>query len=148
MLLSQVVVAESSRAWIERGNGEARFLSGIAAGRTTLRESSLSIGLLPADRTCEQQRLNKSSRRSVWFNDPDPSAGRPSPDRADERARWGGSASVGVGMTTLEVTLELPRDRLAAGLGQIAAVAGALQRLDVLGDLPVLAGQLVDGLLP
>src|SRR5262245_33352252 len=56
--------------------------------------------------------------------------------------------SVGVGMATLEVTLELPRDRLATGLGQIAAVAGALQRLDVLSDLPVLTGQLVDGLLP
>src|SRR5262245_66524709 len=47
----------------------------------------------------------------------------------------------------LEVALELPRDRLAGGLGQLGGVAGLLEGTDVLGDVLVLLRQLVDAKL-
>ena len=48
----------------------------------------------------------------------------------------------------LEVALELARDRLAAGLGQVGGVARLLERADVVGDVLVLLGELVDAALP
>ena len=47
-----------------------------------------------------------------------------------------------------EVALELAGDRLAAGLGEVGGVAGLLERADVVADLLVLLGQLVDAALP
>ena len=47
-----------------------------------------------------------------------------------------------------QVALELPRDGVAAGLGQVCGVLGLLEALDVLGDLLVGLGQLVDAALP
>ena len=48
---------------------------------------------------------------------------------------------------TLEVPLELAGDGLAGGLGELGGVAGLLERPDVLGDVLVLLGELVDAAL-
>src|SRR4051812_19317734 len=48
----------------------------------------------------------------------------------------------------LEVALELPGDRLATGLGQVGGVAGLLEGPDVVRDVLVLLGELVDTALP
>ena len=60
--------------------------------------------------------------------------------------RIGGSVLGAV--APLEVALELARDRLAAGLGQLGGVAGLLEGPDVVADLLVLLGELVDPALP
>ena len=49
---------------------------------------------------------------------------------------------------TLEVALELAGDGLAGGLGELGGVAGLLEGPDVLGDVLVLLGELVDPALP
>ena len=49
---------------------------------------------------------------------------------------------------TLEVALELAGDGLAGGLGEVGGVAGLLERADVVGDVLVLLGELVDAALP
>ena len=54
----------------------------------------------------------------------------------------------GLALWRAQVALELGRDRLAAGLGQLGGVLLLLERGDVLGDLGVLGGQLVDAALP
>ena len=51
-------------------------------------------------------------------------------------------------VAALEVPLELAGDRLAGGLGELGGVAGLLERPDVLGDVLVLLGELVDAALP
>ena len=48
----------------------------------------------------------------------------------------------------LEVALELPGDRLAAGLGQLGGVLALLEVADVLRDVLVLLGELGDAALP
>ena len=48
----------------------------------------------------------------------------------------------------LEVPLELAGDGLAGGLGELGGVAGLLEGPDVLGDVLVLLGELVDAALP
>ena len=50
-------------------------------------------------------------------------------------------------LTAPKVPLELPRDRLSGGLGQLDGVLGLLELRDVLGDLFVLLGELVDPVL-
>ena len=69
--------------------------------------------------------------------------------------RLGDSALVTVGSgrlqpssVPLEVALELAGDGLTAGLGEVGRVARLLQRADVVGDVLVLLGQLVDAALP
>ena len=48
----------------------------------------------------------------------------------------------------LEVALELPRDRLTGRLGEVGGVARLLEGADVVGDVLVLLGELVDAALP
>ena len=59
--------------------------------------------------------------------------------------RLGGS---GLFAAPLQVPLELPRDRLAARLRQVGRVAGLLEGADVVRDVLVLLGELVDTALP
>ena len=62
---------------------------------------------------------------------------------------WVGSAAAGASVVAAaQVALELAGDRLAAGLGQVGGVLGLLELADVLADLAVLLGQLVDAVLP
>lgn len=70
--------------------------------------------------------------------------------RSSDCASRGGPArlSVGVVAATAEEPLELPGDRLTASLGQVGGVLGLLERLDILGDLFVTIGELVDAALP
>ena len=56
--------------------------------------------------------------------------------------------SVVVGLAALEVALELPGDGLAARLGEVGGVPGLLEGPDVVADLLVLLGELVDAALP
>ena len=78
-----------------------------------------------------------------------PSSGR-GRGRTSSRGRPLGSscdASVVAGVAALQA-LELTRDRLATGLGEVGGVPGLLERPDVVADLPVLLGELVDPALP
>src|SRR3954447_15795943 len=59
-----------------------------------------------------------------------------------------GSAAAGAVVAAAQVALELASDRLAARLGQLGGVLGVLELADVLRDLGVLLGQLVDAVLP
>ena len=68
--------------------------------------------------------------------------------RPAEPAGLGRASSSQAALAAAEVALELGRDRVAAGLGQLGGVLLLLQRGDVLGDLGVLGGQLVDAALP
>ena len=52
-----------------------------------------------------------------------------------------------LGLAALEVALELARDGLAGGLGQVRGVPGLLERADVVADVLVLLGELVDARL-
>ena len=81
----------------------------------------------------------------------------PTATRADDRtplldaalgARVLSDARLSPRRSPLEVALELPRDRLAGRLGEVRGVAGLLQRADVVGDVLVLLGELVDAALP
>src|SRR3954447_5248804 len=55
---------------------------------------------------------------------------------------------LGLVLAALEVPLELPGDGLTRRLGEVGGVAGLLEGPDVLGDVLVLLGQLVDAALP
>src|SRR4051794_17305686 len=74
------------------------------------------------------------------------SPGKPRRRPLDVRA--GRARSVVRVLAALEVALELPGDRLAAGLGKVRGVPGLLQGADVVADLVVVGGQLVDPALP
>ena len=56
--------------------------------------------------------------------------------------------SVTTVVAAAQVPLELARDGVAAGLGQVGGVPGLLQRPHVVGHLVVVVGQLVDTALP
>ena len=70
-------------------------------------------------------------------------------------SRSGSTGTRAVGRSTrrrrrraLEVALELAGDRVAGRLGQVGGVARLLERPDVVGDVLVLLGELVDAALP
>src|SRR5690606_10491974 len=59
-----------------------------------------------------------------------------------------GRGSAAAGVPAAQVALELAGDRVAARLGQLGGVLLLLERADVVGDLGVLLGELVDAVLP
>lgn len=75
-----------------------------------------------------------------------PAAGRVAQVRAVALRREAAGARPAV--PAPQVPLELPGDRLAGRLRQVRGVPRLLQRLDVLGHLAVLRGELVDAELP
>ena len=99
--------------------------------------------LAAVDRWAEESRLRggDDSAAPAW------SATWPPPCSASRCSSSASRARLGPG-DAAQVALELPRDRVAAGLRQLGGVAGLLERADVLGDLVVLLGQLVDAALP
>src|SRR4051794_23704443 len=68
--------------------------------------------------------------------------------RSAWRSDLPGSTQLAGVLPALEVALELARDRLAARLGKVGGVLGLLEAADVLRDVLVLLGQLLDAALP
>src|SRR3954452_10603260 len=76
-----------------------------------------------------------------------PSGARPAVGQAQPRAVRRAEPGL-LRAAAAEVALELAGDRVAAGPGQVVLSGTLLQRADVLDDLGVLVGHLVDGLDP